>query len=369
MSNIICDSSDPKIAAVQGTQTGNGGTGVLGIGPANGVIGQSTGSGFSGVVGESATGPGVAGTSTSSVGVDARSESGPAALRAVHAGVGGPGVLGISKAIGVWGKSTGDGLGSSGVFGEATDGPGVSGVSAQSVGVDARSDSGPAGLRAVGNNRSNGVIGQSTGTGTGVFGESKSGVGVFGKGGNLAGLFEGDVRVTGKFQGDVVATGKLQGDAVTANRIDCPTGTVHCFDVSISNADCAEEFELAGAGTIEPGTLMSFSMDGTVCPSVEAYDNKVAGVISGAGEYKPGIVLDRRQEGHRVPIALVGKVYCKVDANYSAITVGDLLTTSPTAGHAMKATDHLKAFGSVIGKALRPKSEGRGIIPVLVALQ
>jgi hypothetical protein len=63
MSNIICDSSDPKIAAVQGTQIGNGGTGVLGIGPANGVIGQS-------VVGESATSPGVAGNSTSSVGVE-----------------------------------------------------------------------------------------------------------------------------------------------------------------------------------------------------------------------------------------------------------------------------------------------------------
>jgi hypothetical protein len=58
-----------------------------------------------------------------------------------------------------------------------------------------------------------------------------------------------------------------------------------------------------------------------------------------------------------------------VDANYSAIKVGDLLTTSPTAGHAMKATDHLQAFGSVIGKALGTKSEGQGIIPVLVALQ
>jgi hypothetical protein len=192
---------------------------------------------------------------------------------------------------------------------------------------------------------------------------------VHAKGGAFAGFFEGDVQVTGKFQGDVVATGKIQADAVAANRIDCPTGTVHCFDVSISNADCAEEFELAAAGAIEPGTLMSFSLDGTVCPSVEAYDNKVVGVISGAGEYKPGIVLDRRQEGNRVPIALMGKVYCKVDANYSAIKVGDLLTTSPTAGHAMKATDHLQAFGSVIGKALGTKSEGQGIIPVLVALQ
>jgi len=68
-------------------------------------------------------------------------------------------------------------------------------------------------------------------------------------------------------------------------------------------------------------------------------------------------------------VALVGKVYCKVDAHYAPIAVGDLLTSSPTPGHAMRANDPLKAFGSVIGKALRSRTEGRGIIPVLVALQ
>jgi len=65
----------------------------------------------------------------------------------------------------------------------------------------------------------------------------------------------------------------------------------------------------------------------------------------------------------------MGKVYCKVDAQYSAIGVGDLLTTSETPGHAMKAIDPLKAFGAVIGKALRPLQSGQGTIPVLVALQ
>jgi hypothetical protein len=46
-----------------------------------------------------------------------------------------------------------------------------------------------------------------------------------------------------------------------------------------------------------------------------------------------------------------------------------LLTTSPTRGHAMKATDPLQAFGAVLGKALRPLTEGQGLIPILVALQ
>ena len=65
----------------------------------------------------------------------------------------------------------------------------------------------------------------------------------------------------------------------------------------------------------------------------------------------------------------MGKVFCKVDAQFGAIEVGDLLTTSPTPGHAMKTSDPFKAFGAVIGKALRPFTAGRGLIPILIALQ
>jgi hypothetical protein len=35
----------------------------------------------------------------------------------------------------------------------------------------------------------------------------------------------------------------------------------------------------------------------------------------------------------------------------------------------MKAADPSRAFGSVIGKALRRLAAGRGLIPILVALQ
>jgi len=81
-------------------------------------------------------------------------------------------------------------------------------------------------------------------------------------------------------------------------------------------------------------------------------------------------VLGRQQaDALRQPIALLGKVYCQADAQYAAIEVGDLLTTSPTSGHAMKAIDPAKAFGTVIGKALGPLSDGKGLIPLLVALQ
>ena len=71
----------------------------------------------------------------------------------------------------------------------------------------------------------------------------------------------------------------------------------------------------------------------------------------------------------RMPIALIGKVYCKVDADFAVVHVGDLLTTSPTRGYAMKADDPQKAFGAVIGKALKSMSHGQGLIPILIALQ
>ena len=98
----------------------------------------------------------------------------------------------------------------------------------------------------------------------------------------------------------------------------------------------------------------------------------MAGVVSGAGNYRPAVILDKKDaesEENRLPIALIGKVYCKVDATSSPIETGDLLTTSPRKGHAMKAEDPFKAFGSVIGKALGSLNDGIGMIPVLVALQ
>ncbi len=96
----------------------------------------------------------------------------------------------------------------------------------------------------------------------------------------------------------------------------------------------------------------------------------VAQVGNGAGDYRPGIVLDRRSGSEpRVPVALVGKAFCKVDAETAAIELGDLLTTSANSGFAMKATDPARAFGAAIGKAMRPLPRGQGLIPVLISLQ
>ena len=141
-------------------------------------------------------------------------------------------------------------------------------------------------------------------------------------------------------------------------------------DVILTGADCAEEFDMAEAAEIEPGIVVVFDQGGIVQQCRQAYDKRVAGVVSGAGDYQPGLILDRQQlQENRVPVALVGKVYCKVDAQYAPIEVGDLLTTSPTPGHAMKVVEPQRAFGTIIGKAMDALKGGQGLIPILIALQ
>jgi hypothetical protein len=140
-------------------------------------------------------------------------------------------------------------------------------------------------------------------------------------------------------------------------------------DIILRNADCAEEFDIDPTETVDPGTVLILGPDG-LRPCNEAYDKKVVGVMSGAGPFRPGIVLDRRPNGdNRAPVALVGKAYCNVTAEPEAIEPGDLITTSDVTGFAMKATDPTRAFGAILGKALQPLNRGRGRIAVLVALQ
>jgi hypothetical protein len=175
--------------------------------------------------------------------------------------------------------------------------------------------------------------------------------------GNGAALFakkEGSRGHAGFFDGNVWVSGEL---AVGG-------------DILLANADCAEDFDVVNMSSAAPGTVMVVSEDGVLHPSTQAYDKHVVGVISGGGHYKPGLILDRQSSNAlRSPVALLGKVCCKVTAEYGTIEVGDLLTTSPVSGHAMKASDPAAAFGAVIGKALQPLREGQGLIPILVALQ
>jgi hypothetical protein len=141
-------------------------------------------------------------------------------------------------------------------------------------------------------------------------------------------------------------------------------------DIFLSGADCAEEFEVTNADSVESGMVMVIDEFGGLRPSDQAYDRRVAGVVAGAGDLRPGVVLGKTESSAgRAAVALAGRVYCRADASFGAIALGDLMTTSPNPGHAMRAADPLKAFGSVIGKALQALPEGTGLIPILVALQ
>ena len=153
--------------------------------------------------------------------------------------------------------------------------------------------------------------------------------------------------------------------------LDAAGNVTFAGDVVLSGADCAEDFEVvAGAEEVAAGDVMVIDGDGRLSASTCMYDTRVVGIVAGAGEFRPGMVLGRRAgEQNRVPIALIGRTGCRVDATYGAVRVGDLLTTSPTPGHAMLAKDPVRAFGAVVGKALVPLTMGRSLIPVLIALQ
>ncbi len=140
-------------------------------------------------------------------------------------------------------------------------------------------------------------------------------------------------------------------------------------DIRLVGADCAEFFETSDPSAVDPGTVLVIGDGGSLRCCDTEYDKRVAGVVSGGGTMRPGVILDQGAERGGVPLALTGKVFCKVDAGPSSVEVGDLLTTSSTAGHAMKASDGTRFPGAVLGKALASLREGRAMIPVLVALQ
>jgi hypothetical protein len=175
------------------------------------------------------------------------------------------------------------------------------------------------------------------------------------------------------FQNNPTSTGAaIYGEHITGGTAGFFKGNVIVTgDISFPGADFAEDFNIGADADIEPGAVMALDQTGCLVPCAEAYDTKVVGVVAGAGSHKTAIRLDRRDNGamRRQPIALVGKVFCKVDATYCAISVGDLLTSSKTRGHAMKAGDQSRAFGAVIGKAMAPLDDGLGLIPILISLQ
>jgi stearoyl-CoA desaturase (delta-9 desaturase) len=155
-----------------------------------------------------------------------------------------------------------------------------------------------------------------------------------------------------------------------------PSGLLTANALQIAGgADFAEHFDVKAPAALKIEAGMIVSIDprnpGKLTLSARAYDRRVAGVISGAGGVKPGVTMG--QEGTLAdgqhPVALSGRVYVWADASRGAIKPGDLLTTSPTPGHAMKAANPSKAQGAIIGKAMTGLKRGKGLVLALVSLQ
>jgi hypothetical protein len=140
-------------------------------------------------------------------------------------------------------------------------------------------------------------------------------------------------------------------------------------------SDLAEGFDVASVAGLEPEAGMIVCIDpanpGKLILSSEAYDRRVAGIISGANGIKPGMVMGQENTvaDGRHPVALTGRVYVLADAAHGTIQPGDLMTTSATPGHAMKAADRERSPGAILGKAMSRLDEGTGYVLVLVSLQ
>ena len=135
-------------------------------------------------------------------------------------------------------------------------------------------------------------------------------------------------------------------------------------EFSGGHGDVAENYRGEG---VEAADVVVIGPDGVLVRCTKAADSKVAGVVSTSptmqieGQLKAGDGV--------VPLALVGRVACKVDATKHPIHAGDLLVSSSTPGHAMKCTSRRPPAGTVIGKALEALESGTGVIQVLVMLR
>lgn len=324
-------------SGVSGTNSAAAGVGVLGVatsgsGAATGVRGTTGAASGFGVDGyhthASGTGTGVRGTTSSTAG----------------AGVLGQATSTSGTAIGVDGASA------------SNLGAGVRGTSSAPNGIGVRAEASsvtgsPIGLLASAQSAdATGILIQSNGYGMSVSA-------------GLTGL-------------QVVSTGSGQDFAVfqtTSNkaRIDGNGRGYFNGGTATSGADFAESVQTSmPRSRYEPGDVMVIDTKATRCFTVSTSPNSK--LVAGVYATKPGILArpgdvanDPAWADTEVPMAIVGIVPCKVCDENGPVEAGDLLVTSSTRGHAMKAGPNPVA-GTVVGKALADLEGKCGKIEVLL---
>lgn len=234
-----------------------------------------------------------------------------------------------------------------------------------------------------------------TGTDNAFFGGNAGGTNTSGGSNTFVGRNAGDLNTTGNNNTVVGANADLSttnlsfatavgaGAVVSTNntiQLGRAADTVRASILQITGgSDLAENFEIdngekssAAMDEVKPGMVVAIDPRnaGKLALARGTYNRRVAGIISGANNLSAGMLLPNLSTAENsMPLALSGRVWVYADATKNPIIPGDLLTTSNTPGHAMKATNYKKAQGAIIGKAMSELKSGKGLILVLITLQ
>ena len=130
--------------------------------------------------------------------------------------------------------------------------------------------------------------------------------------------------------------------------------TIHAKATSAQYADLAENY--AADAEYEAGTVLEFGGVAEVTLSETVMSTRVAGVVS----TNPAYLMNNSLTGIKAPIALQGRVPCKV---VGPVRKGDMMVSAGN-GAAQAAT--APVIGSVIGKSLENFDGTEGVIEVVV---
>ncbi|TFH07443.1 MAG: hypothetical protein E4H08_09495 [Candidatus Atribacteria bacterium] len=240
----------------------------------------------------------------------------------------------------------------------------VIGLGTAAIGVNGRSDT------------NDGVVGVTQAAGkSGVWGHSVAGIGVTGSSDSNNGIvgFSQAPDRSGIFGYNDQGVGvTAQSSAGTALYVRGTSIFERYASFQGGHGDLAENY--SAGEPLGAGDVVTISSAGGLALVLAraANDTSVAGVVATDPSLRlAGGIPDAQS----VPLAIAGRVLCKVDASLGAIAPGDLLTTSPTPGHAMRATPvdigdvQFYRPGTILGKALEACEEGIGLIQILITLQ
>jgi len=270
----------------------------------------------------------------------------------------------------------------SGVFGHSIDGLGVTGRSTNSIGVQGFGTTGVKGTSTLDNGK--GVFGEASGgSGTGVYGAAKGSSSLYGVYGSCEQRWQRAVYSKGNLEvdGDIYASGSKTGFVVDICLNDDGTSLEHGEVVAISGVTepvlgaipvpLVRRATGANATGIIGVVDRQYQTNGNSAHDPEIQGSTISekesnGSLMGGMTIAPGSYLS--------VVTLGAYEVIRVDASYGAIHPGDLLTSSPNPGYAMKAQPvnvsgvEFYRPGTIIGRALGGLEFGQGTIPVFVSL-